>query len=768
MTTTPPLETLVAESRWQDAFQLASAPSSPTPPPYVSYLAQQALLTATPSYLSPDFLSRVVPLILDKQWLASATLQLAPSLDDPDTLRAVLQAGLEATDSVINTTEELSEAVERHDVAALKELSAVDDDVRRLCLVRRALLELGDKLKTWDEVWGGDGLLPRAGTPDTPTMRKRGDNKNPQEEGTAGKKDGSEDEEDAAWGDMSIPSESSENDSDDEDPSPTPPARELVDDPAQPTLSSFVAQPVIATALILSASNEIPALKILCTRHTDEVWPSRFDLIDAIPEWEDPAEYASLLPRLDAAGNEEIKWESTRWRTEEDWVERVRPATVEGPKSEPLPATELTTYYVERIEHIASLGLVAVAFSFVQHCASTGIPGLENLGEELSLLSKLVYDRPSPSPVASTSTSPPSFNDDEDLTLDYWRSLSPSEIVLAYLANSTPATIANSIRRLVLPYLSVLESHLERAGTPDPALPSRLLNDYILSLPNASSQEASLDLLVAIFEASKPTLPMGSRLVKSDEELARLAIASLYGCHAKTADALVSMGKIFECLPALEDPASLAAPSTPSRPKKHRHDLFALYPSSLSPASSPEAPTPSSLFTSLTPFPPSSLSLALDALDLHLSTAETFSRYSVPVPLSWFLLSHNDAKLQRAWATRMARTSASGGGGKEGDEGEFESEDEWVALMEDMVTLVEGKDGPEGGKKAFWLLEREEVLSVFFGGLLGAGRESKVALVCNRTAADPLPALQVSVSQRVCSNPARWTLHWNRMSSRSS
>ena len=264
-----------------------------------------------------------------------------------------------------------------------------------------------------------------------------------------------------------------------------------------------------------------------------------------------------------------------------------------------------------------------------------------------------------------------------------------------------PSTLPSDIRALVLPYLSVLESRLERAGTPDPELSNRHLYEYVLELASANA----LDFLVPIFDASKPTLFEGQRLIKSDEDLARLALACLYGSTDATSEGQASMGRIFECLPAFDE--SLLPPS---------HNLFHL--------SSPITPT--TLFAALHSFPPASLSRALDALDLHLATAETFLRYSVPGPLSWFLTSHDDAKAQRSWATRMARTSASGGGGRTGDEGEFESEDEWEGLMEEMEGLVEGAEEQEM-RKAFWLLEKEEVLRIFFGGLLASGSESALS-----------------------------------------
>jgi hypothetical protein len=272
--------------------------------------------------------------------------------------------------------------------------------------------------------------------------------------------------------------------------------------------------------------------------------------------------------------------------------------------------------------------------------------------------------------------------------------------------------LPSDIRRLALPYLSVLEARLERAGNPDPGLPSRLLKHYVLGLSDPKT-------LVAIFEASKPTLPQAQRIIKSDQDLAKIALAVAYGTNAKDEAFLTAMGKVFECLPALED-------ATPSQVREEP-SLFDLVTSSTPTISST---TISDLVDS---FSPSALSTALDALDVHLASAETFLRYSAPVPLSWFLTSHRDVSAQRTWATRMARTSASGGGGRVGNEGEFESEDEWVGLMEDMAALGSNGDDEEEEqdalRKPFWLIKREELLRIFFGGLLAAGSASASPLM---------------------------------------
>ena len=676
------LAALVSSSSWGEAHDLSATLGLSS-----SYVSQLHFLALPTSSLTPQLVTDLLSAVEDKDWVAAAALQAARGARGASTVKVAIKEGLAAVEELAKASEQLQEVLAETENAGagehLRELCEADEAVRKLCSQKRELLELSDRVETWVEVWGAADDVPVAAAP-TPTTAADGPSSS----------DDDDEEEGEGWGDLDLP------------PSPSLPSTAFEassDSASRPSLPTFVSRPLLDTALALAASAKLEALAKLCLHHSEELWPSRFELLDAVPEWEEPSAYLSLLPQA-GRGGDEMTWESNPWRTTKDWVEAIWPplATSSGRPS-PLSSVEVAAYYVDRITYTSSLGLISTALSLVQYGASFGVSGLDELGEELSLLSKLVYDRPSPTPVPSTSRLPPPLSqiDDEDLTLEHWRSLAPPAVLRAYLSHSMPSTLPSDIRALVLPYLSVLESRLERAGTPDPELSNRHLYEYVLELASANA----LDFLVPIFDASKPTLFEGQRLIKSDEDLARLALACLYGSTDATSEGQASMGRIFECLPVFDE--SLLPPS---------HNLFHL--------SSPITPT--TLFAALHSFPPASLSRALDALDLHLATAETFLRYSVPGPLSWFLTSHDDAKAQRSWATRMARTSASGGGGRTGDEGEFESEDEWEGLMEEMEGLVEGAEEQEM-RKAFWLLEKEEVLRIFFGGLLASGSESALS-----------------------------------------
>lgn len=354
---------------------------------------------------------------------------------------------------------------------------------------------------------------------------------------------------------------------------------------------------------------------------------------------------------------------------------------------DPLSAEELSSWYQRRVEGIIeSTGMIDIVLTLIQHGASHNIPHLDELGEDLSLLSRLVYDVPGGNEPG------------EDWTLTRWRATDAPAIVRAYLAHSTPSSLPKDIVRLVMPYLFVLESRAERAGKPDPKLPNRLLHDYILKAP--------LELVLSIFEASKPTLPVAQRIIKQDDDMVRLALACLYG-----SDSLrewPTMSGIFECLPVWDIP-------TDDDQEDAADTTITSLGAFVTPSTTQPRATPSDLLVFFNPLPLSSLSRALDILDVHLESGEIFSRWSVPAPLRWFLQSSNNAAEQRAWANRMARRAG-------GPNDQLTTLEDWQWLLEDMLKLA----GETKIKGALGLLTRDEIVRIYFSGLLSTGSKSSI------------------------------------------
>jgi hypothetical protein len=465
-------------------------------------------------------------------------------------------------------------------------------------------------------------------------------------------------------------------------------------DPVSFSLPQFLARPTVLSAIELASSDTIWALKIVCNRHAEEIFPFRFAILENLPDWVAPAELeqAGLLPRLGADGQEK-PWKGmtgTSLNTFFDHVpETYKSASLQTPlPSRPkLSSDDLAEWYSTHIESLDNLGMLDLQLAWVQHGASSGIPSLGALGEDLSLLSRLIYD---------AELTPAQH---EKWNLATWRAASETEIVSAYLSNSTPSSIVSDIRRLVLPYLYVLESRAERSGRTDPNIVERHLHDAILSLP--------LTLALPVFEASKATLPLSDRLIRNDVNVARLALAVLYGSDDRGSWSVKS--SIFECLPVWDvsggdldsdkeaTSTTLESIATFVRPTK----------SSLRP------PNAKDLFIFFHPLPFASLSRALDILDVHLESGEILARWEVPVQLRFLLQSARDGKEQKDLAERVVRRNT---GRRTGDQ--------WVRLWDDMKRLNGGDDALLRG--AFGMLSVEEMMRVYLGGVLSSGSESSI------------------------------------------
>ena len=477
----------------------------------------------------------------------------------------------------------------------------------------------------------------------------------------------------------------------------------LVDESAVLPLPDFLTDDLLATALSLAAQEQLPALGVLVERYGTALFPHRFTILESIPEHTSPSDYRQLLPTYDPSADSEQRWTSSLPQSDNDWTDNpdvqsaleragIKPPTPQeyapGTVETPLSSPALLQWYRNQIDRIISrTGIVDTALVLAQHGASSGLLGLEEIGEDLNLLSRLIYD-----------TSQPQAEDD-DHTLSGWSKMDPSEVIRSYLSHSTPATIVKDVQRLVIPYLFVLESRAERSGNSDPSLRNRLLYDYVVNAP--------LEIAAPIFEASKPILPAIERLIKDDEDLVRITLALLYG--SDSLNEWATMSRIFECMPAWD--SSFVADAGED---DEADTTIASLGTFVTPSTTQPRVTPSDLLLFFQPLHASSLSRALDVLDVHLESGEILSRWNVPARLRWFLQSANDENEQRSWARRMARRA-----GGTSDEPDSPEEYEW--LLEDMIKL--SNTGESGLRSALGLIPKDEVISIFLSGLLNSGSE---------------------------------------------
>ncbi|TFK30780.1 hypothetical protein FA15DRAFT_31165 [Coprinopsis marcescibilis] len=632
--------------------------------------------------VTPETVSAVLASIDDDVWVAAACVDRL--LDDTTTQQTLLLHGISRTDSTTHRCKEIVSTEQPKFDALLPHFQSQPADAHLLQL-RSILLQRLDRLNTYVEMEKvSTGMVSLEDSVDEEI----------------------EEWEDDPWADGASSSTK-----------PTPQIKSYAKLPIP--LSQFLMNDIATSASDLASLQYFAAVRTLFAKHASEVWPWRLSVLDAVPEHAEPSAYRDILPTFDFAENSEQKWPEDPWRLDADFSElpqvRALLADVEpvfvaneshlsiNPRQdEPLSAITLHAWYANRVDKvIASTGIIDAALAIVQHGASQGIPRLDELGEDLSLLSRLVYDTHS--------------TNDDDWTLSSWKAMTPEETVHAYLSNSTPEDLAQDLSRLVMPYLYVLEARTERAGNPDPELANRMLYDFVLSTP--------LEYAAAVFEASKPTLPAAQRVLKSDEDTARLALARLYG--SDSLDEWPTMSRIFECMPAWDTAAE-------SETDEEAADTtISSLGSFVTPTTSRPKASPKDLLTFFKPLTIQSLSRALDILDIHLESGEILARWSVPAPLRWFLQSNDDEKEQRAWANRMARRAG-------GSFDPLKKQEDWDWLLEDMLKLTETSES--GLRGAFGLLPREEVVSIFFSGLLSTGRLD----IARKMLHGPHPKIQLS------------------------
>ncbi|PCH33842.1 hypothetical protein WOLCODRAFT_160397 [Wolfiporia cocos MD-104 SS10] len=635
--------------------------------------------------LTAEKVNQLLKPVPDDLWVAAACLDRV--LDDAPVQRSLLDLGLERSQPALTRSQaafdspaeavgdeddedeggEIREGQDRRHAALVSHFRAEPRNAQ-LCRIRAVLLDRLDKLSTFVEICK-----------------------------EAPFKEDVVDPVDAEWEDDPWADEANDP------PAESAPSASLPGAPPIP-LPAFLQSDLLQLACLLASLEHIAALRILMERHGAQLWPYRFQILDSIPEHALSEQLRDVLPSYDPSEDREVKAEPKPWRSEVDFSESSElhkalvdsevALNVEPPPRidsseicpEPLSPSNIAAWYQKRIDLVISnTGLIDAALSLVQHAASQGLPGLDELGEELSLLSRLVYDAPSSAQYA-----------DDDWTLARWKNMDPPAIVRAYLAHTTPETVARDIRRLVMPYLFVLESRAERAGAPDPTLPTRLLYKYILSAP--------LGIVAAVFEASNPTLAPVQRLIRDDEDMARLALACLYG--SDSLNEWPTMSHIFECLPAWD--------TTQDEDEADEADTtIASLGAFVTPSTTRPRCTPADLMLFFKPLPSSALSRALDVLDVHLESGEILARWSVPAPLRWFLQSNGNIAEQRSWANRMARRAGE-------SQDKLETREDWEWLLEDMVKLSDS--GESGSWSAFCLLSKDDIVRIFFSGLLSTGK----------------------------------------------
>ena len=616
---------------------------------------------------------------------------LARTIIDAGLARGKAQANQVGSDiSTSNRGGEWDERSEEEITAALDRVAGLDEDLRKLINNYGLLYRASNRLYTFDvfspelhQPTTPDQLEVQTGVLDAP---EEGDMELDDPWAEANNEDGNETTNSPVIDD---PWETNSTSSDAQSAAEAKSASSRLEtqstklEPISLTLQDFLSQSILNIALDFASSANLHALNVVLDVHYSELFPFRFTILDNLPAWVAPEEFKNqrLLPEVGEDGNEIGDFRSFHLF---DWVPQPSVSPTVVTQNALLSADGLSKWFASRVDSLDSIGALDLQLAWVQHGASLGIPNLDALGEDLSLLSRLIYD---------ANLSPAQH---EKWTLASWKKATEGEIVSAYLANSTPSTIVSDVRRLVLPYLYVLESRAEREGKADTHLVERLLHDAVLSLP--------LHKALPVFEASKATIPMTERLLRNDQNVARLALACLYGSDER--EVWSTMSGIFECLPVWD----VSGGDLESDKEATATTLDSIATFVRPHSSSDKPPSAQDLFIFFAPLPFASLSRALDILDVHLESGEILARWNTAVQLRFLLQSARNKQDQTQLAEKMIRRQAG-----------MKDLAKWTKLWEDMCRLNGGDDALLRG--AFGTLSIEEMMRVYLSGILGSGSE---------------------------------------------
>ncbi|CAG8485907.1 15887_t:CDS:2 [Acaulospora colombiana] len=455
---------------------------------------------------------------------------------------------------------------------------------------------------------------------------------------------------------------------------------------------------IAAQAIDFAADEFFVGLHILFTRHGNETLPYRFTILEQIPETADPNAYESFLPSVGSTEENvmrECLWHEQPWR-EIDWVEnpiikqRILPDDEESEFGIPLkvvqypaPSSVITQWYIDRAHEIdAASGQVDSALTLIRHGIKKNVKGLETLEEDLRMLSNLIYE-----------CYPSSNFGDTHMTLKKFEALTESKMVEAFLCKTNEKRIVNDVKQYVLPFLKLLPARRVRQNidtTKESAAqnaqdPMAILHNYILDTFPSNAEWCCF-----LFEASKPTLDTEDRIITSDEDLARVILACLYG-DAGISNRLDIVTRMFECLPIFEvedsevDGVAIEANSLQSFTSREFLEIFKTKNEK-------------------------QLQKIMDFLEIHLNALEILSRYDSALPLRWFIQSAESYTLQKQLCIKLTRKAHSN---PENGRERFENDNEWLLLLEDMQKL---RDNGILGK-----ILAEELYVDFISGLLGCG-----------------------------------------------
>ncbi|KAL0093961.1 secretory pathway protein Sec39-domain-containing protein [Phycomyces blakesleeanus] len=453
---------------------------------------------------------------------------------------------------------------------------------------------------------------------------------------------------------------------------------------------------LIAQAIDYARTENNIGLDAIFMHHGQEVLPQRLFILSQIPETADPSRFD--LPHVSV--DHEDRWIEEPWRPEKDPVESEAFSNIDqlvpdhinylSRLQQSIQSTEYPTsakviaqWYKDRAHAMDSVGLSSQALELIRYAQVMGVSSLEDTANDYEWLCKYVYS-------SQTLTQ----NEDQIITLDQFKRMGSFEILEGLLSDTNTNRIVDDMKRMVLPWLEVCRKRqsIDTTDTKDndyeeedDERPEFLLYRWLLE-----ESTEHLSWCCQVFEYSKPSLPVEERIIKDEIDLSRLVLAVVYSSDGS----MEYLVRIFECLPIFE-----TEDTDPVEPVNMASLL-------------PLAGTPLGLFTALQSVGRNELTPIMDLLQTHLMAAEVLARYHATVPLRWYL-SDQTAETQRQLCIRMASQAA---GGVESGGAQFDRDDDWRELLDDMLRLYEDGNG------IFGKLDPVEIMEIFYSSLLRCGR----------------------------------------------
>ena len=442
---------------------------------------------------------------------------------------------------------------------------------------------------------------------------------------------------------------------------------------------------LIAQAIEFARSENHVALDAIFMHHGHHILPQRLFILSQIPETTDPSSFD--LPHV-TQDHEDI-WLEEPWRKEKDPVEQAwiqDKIQLHVPEQEdyltrleesiqvteyPSSSKVIADWYMDRAQAADKIGLSSTALEISRYAQVMGVTGIESKITEYEWLCKYVY-----------TSNNLAIRNDQLVDLETFQQMSSYEILEGLLSHTSTDTIVDDILRLALPWIALSEKRSPKSEG------MFLLYRFLM---DTAVVDHHLDWCCAIFEMSKPSIPVEDRIVKDDLDLSRLVLAIVYSVNGP----MEYLVRLFECLPIFSDIVE-----TENEPVDMA-EIIGL------------GDSPLALFQQLQRVGSFGLTQMMDTLQNHLGSAEVLARYHASVPLAWYLQDQS-ADTQRQLCIRMSSQAA---GGVESGGAQFDRDDDWRELLDDMIRL---RDEGEG---IFGKLESAEILEIFFSSLLRCGRE---------------------------------------------